>query len=71
MHMQGAQLFLGVDDLALRTYTPTSWSGDTGTTRILAYLHGDTPGASEVARSIRESLETDGITVAAIGGDSG
>jgi UPF0271 protein len=30
-------------------------------------VHGDNPGASEVARSIRESLESAGITVAAFG----
>jgi UPF0271 protein len=28
-------------------------------------LHGDTPGAVDLARDIRDALEADGITVAA------
>ncbi len=47
----GDKIRVRVDDLALRTYTPTSWSGDTGTTRILAYLHGDAPGAEWCRRA--------------------
>nr|WP_315393931.1 siderophore-interacting protein [uncultured Duganella sp.] len=36
-----------------RTYTPIEWDADTGRTRILVYLHGDTPG-TRWARGLRK-----------------
>ncbi|MBV7539321.1 siderophore-interacting protein [Duganella sp. sic0402] len=35
-----------------RTYTPISWDAEAGSTRILVYLHGDTPGTQWV-RALR------------------
>ena len=34
-----------------RTYTPISWDAHSGSTQLLAYLHGDSPGANW-ARSV-------------------
>ena len=34
--------------LSLRTYTPTAWDTATGTTRLLAYAHGNGPGSKWV-----------------------
>ena len=36
------QIMIG-DGLSNRTYTPIAWDTETGQTRFLAYLHGDTP----------------------------
>lgn len=32
--------------VAFRTYTPIDWDADAGATRVLAYSHGDGPGAA-------------------------
>jgi NADPH-dependent ferric siderophore reductase len=40
------------DGLSPRTYTPMSWDTTRGTTRLLAYAHGDGPGAAWV-RALR------------------
>ena len=40
------------DGLTPRTYTPTSWDTTRGATRLLAYAHGDGPGARWV-RALR------------------
>ncbi|MFK4445921.1 ferric-chelate reductase (NADPH) [Caballeronia udeis] len=55
-----------------RTYTPVSWNAATGETRILAFSHGDGPGAmwASTARigkacsffGPRRSLDLDGLT---------
>ncbi|MBJ6760620.1 siderophore-interacting protein [Myxococcaceae bacterium JPH2] len=37
------QVFL--PSVGMRTYTPLSWDASTGTTRLLVYVHGDSPGA--------------------------
>lgn len=41
----GDKIRVRADGLALRTYTPISWDPDLGTTRFLAYAHGEGPGA--------------------------
>ena len=41
---QKVQVAMGIG-LAARTYTPMSWDADRGSTRILAFAHGDGPGS--------------------------
>lgn len=42
------QVRTGLDGLTLRTYTPISWDATRGSTRLLAYPHGDGPGSAWV-----------------------
>jgi ferric-chelate reductase (NADPH) len=41
----GDKIRIRAGALALRTYTPISWDGPGGRTRIVAYLHGHGPGS--------------------------
>ncbi|MBM7116520.1 siderophore-interacting protein [Archangium primigenium] len=48
----GDKLQIFLPDAGTRTYTPLRWDASTGETELLAYLHGDTPGA-RWARTVR------------------
>jgi len=47
---QKIQISLG-STFATRTYTPTEWDAANGSTRLLAYAHGDGPGSDWVRSS--------------------
>ena len=42
----GQKLQIALGGWAYRTYTPLSWDTEQGTTQLLLFLHGDTPGAA-------------------------
>lgn len=48
----GAKIQIQLGGWVQRTYTPLDWDAVTGRTRILAYRHGDGPGA-QWARTVR------------------
>lgn len=50
----GDKLQIQLGGWVQRTYTPMEWDAENGITRILAYTHGDGPGANW-ARSLRTS----------------
>lgn len=49
----GDKLQIQLGGWVQRTYTPVDWDADLGRVRILAYLHGDGPGA-RWARTLRQ-----------------
>ncbi|WP_063922937.1 siderophore-interacting protein [Cupriavidus basilensis] len=49
----GDKLQIQLGGWAQRTYTPMEWDAENGRTRVLAYMHGDAPGANW-ARALRK-----------------
>lgn len=49
----GDKLQIQLGGWVQRTYTPMQWDAENGRTRILAYMHGDAPGANW-ARALRK-----------------
>lgn len=49
----GDKLQIQLGGWVQRTYTPMEWDAENGRTRILAYMHGDAPGANW-ARALRK-----------------
>ena len=49
----GDKLQIQLGGWVQRTYTPIEWDAENGRTRILAFMHGDAPGANW-ARGLRE-----------------
>ncbi|PYE19835.1 NADPH-dependent ferric siderophore reductase [Paraburkholderia silvatlantica] len=50
---RGDKLQIQLGGWVQRTYTPMEWDAENGRTRILAYMHGDAPGANW-ARALRK-----------------
>ncbi|CAN5444515.1 siderophore-interacting protein [soil metagenome] len=44
----GAKVQLRMEGITARTYTPSSWDAEAGTTDLITYDHGDGPGAQWV-----------------------
>lgn len=72
----GHKLQMRMSGLTFRTFTPIEWNAEEGTTRFLAYLHGDSPAARWLAalktgdevlfHGPRRSLVLDGVGAGAL-----